>query len=60
MGRYKTEHATVDVSIVPFIPMLSRKTVITDTKTDEKAEGYDWSSFKESERKAWQKLRHGK
>jgi hypothetical protein len=49
----------VDVSLVPFIPMLTRKTVITDTQTNRKAEGFDWSSFRESERKAWQKLSTG-
>lgn len=60
MGRYTTEHATVDVSVIPFIPMLAKKTVITDTRTKKMAEGYDWSSFKESERKAWEKLQRAK
>lgn len=60
MGRYKKEHAVVDVSIVPFMPLLAKKTVIADTETKRQAEGYDWRSFQESERKAWEKLKCGK
>lgn len=50
------EHTSVDVSVIPFIPMLAKKTVITDTQTKQKAEGLDWNSFRESDRKAWEKL----
>ena len=57
MGRYKTEHTTVDVSPVPVIAMTAKKSVVTDTKTDRKAEAYDWSSFAASDRKAMEKLR---
>ena len=57
VGRYKTERAIVDVSPVPFIPMFAKKTVIIDMKTSAKAEGYDWLSFRESDRKALEKLR---
>jgi hypothetical protein len=59
MGRYKTEHKTVDVSPIPLITMLAKKTVMTDTETNRKAEGYDWSSFRKSDRKALERLRSG-
>jgi hypothetical protein len=59
MGRYKTEHTTVDVSIIPFIPMIAKKTVITDIQTRQRAEGLDWSSYRASDQKAWEKLHRG-
>ena len=56
MGRYKTEHTLVDVSPLPLIPVLAKKATITDTKTKQKAEGYDWKSFGKAEAKAREKL----
>ena len=49
MSRYKTEHSDV--------PMMAKKTVITDTTTGKKAESLDWSSFQEADRKAWEALK---
>ena len=56
MNRYKTEHSEVDVGI-PMLPMMAKKTIITDTKTGTAAKGLDWSSFQESDRKAWEALK---
>ncbi len=55
MGRYEKEHGTVDLGI-PLIPLIARKTVITDTKTGDRAEGIDWDSYKKSDSKAWANL----
>ena len=55
MSRYKTEHSEVDLGI-PLLPMIAKKTVITDTNTGKTAKGLDWSSFKASDRKAWEAL----
>lgn len=59
MGQYKTERTIVDVSLIPFIPILVKKAAITDTKTDEKAEGCDGRSYERAEAKAWEKLKRG-
>jgi hypothetical protein len=56
MSRYKTEHTEVDLGI-PLLPMMAKKTVITDATTGKKAEGLDWSSFREADRKAWEALK---
>jgi hypothetical protein len=57
MSRYKTEHSKVDVGIPILLPMMAKKTVITDTNTGKTAKGLDWSSFKASDRKAWEALK---
>ena len=56
MGRYKTEHGIADLSLIPFIPMIAKRVVITDTKTNRKAEGVDWESYPKAEAKAMEKL----
>ena len=57
MNRYRKDHRVVDVSILPFFPMLAKKTTLQDTKTDQQASGYDWKSFEKSERNAWDSLK---
>ena len=57
MKRHKTEHSKVDVGIPILLPMMAKKTVITDTNTGKTAKGLDWSSFQASDRKAWEVLK---
>lgn len=60
MARYQTTHKHVDNGI-PWVPGLSlpaKKTTIVDTRTGERAEAYDRSSFRESDRKAWERLKN--
>lgn len=57
MGRYEKKHSVVELGIPVILPMPAKKTVITDTETGKQSQGLDWSSYKESDLKAWKKLR---
>ena len=57
MARYKTSHGYEDVGIPLILPVLVRKTIITDTETGQESRGLDWKSFSESDRKAWERLK---
>jgi hypothetical protein len=58
MGRYKTIHQHVDNGFwLPGLSLPAKKTTIVDTRTGARAEGFDRSSFSESDRKAWENLR---
>jgi len=56
MSRYEKKHGYVDVGIPLVLPILVKKTVLTDTKTGKESEGLDWHSYQKSDRKAWEKL----
>ena len=56
MGRFKKEHQLVDIGIPMFLPIVVRKTVITDTETRRSAKGVDRNSHEASDRKAWKQL----
>ncbi len=56
MGRFKKEHQLVDIGIPLILPIMVRKTVITDTETDRSAKGLDSKSYNASDRKAWKQL----
>ena len=57
MSRYKKEHSYEDVGIPLIWPMIAKKTVITDTETGKQAKGFDWNSFRESDREASKNLK---
>lgn len=56
MGRYEKKHSVVDVGIPVILPILVKKTVITDTESGQQGQGLDWDSYSESDRKAWKNL----
>ena len=60
MGRYEKYHSVEELGIAGPLSLPVHKTVIRDNETGERAEGLDWDSFRESDRKAWEELKKDK
>ena len=58
LDRYKIEHGFADVSPLPLIPILAKKSTIRDTRTGRTIEALDWHSWQASDRKAMEKLKN--